>query len=307
MSFKIVFMGTPSFSVPILKALNNSNHEIIEVYTQPPNKMNRGLKVQNSAVHDYANKLDIRVRCPIRLDDEREINHFKSLKPDLVVVVAYGKILPEKLLNIENLTFLNVHASLLPRWRGAAPIQRAIMKGDKETGISIMKIVPRLDAGPVLIQSKISISKEINYEEISKKMSNLGAKLIVDAIEMIKNNKAKFIPQDESKVIYAKKIEKIESRINWNESAEEILAKIRAFYPNPGTWFDLNDTRIKITKAIIVEKTGKAGVIIDPNKMIIACKKNAVQILELKKEGKKLMPVNEFLKGNKIKIGQILS
>ncbi len=307
MSFKIVFMGTPSFSVPILKAINNSNHKIIEVYTQPPNKKNRGLKIQNSAVHDYAEKLNIQVRCPVKLDEESEINHLKKLKPDLVVVVAYGKILPEKLLNIKNLIFLNVHASLLPRWRGAAPIQRAIMKGDKETGISIMKIVPKLDAGPVLIQSKILISKEINYKEISEKMSDLGAKLIVDAIELIKNNKAKFIPQDETKVIYAKKIEKMESKINWNENAEEILAKIRAFYPNPGTWFDLNGTRIKITKAIAVEKSGKAGAIIDANKMIIACKKKAVQILELKKEGKKLMQVNEFLKGNKIKIGQILS
>ena len=300
-------MGTPSFSVPILKAINDSNHKIIEVYSQPPSKKNRGLKVQNSAVHDYAEKFNIPVRCPTTLDEKTEINHLKKLKPDLVVVVAYGKILPEKILNIENLIFLNVHASLLPRWRGAAPIQRAIMKGDKETGISIMKIVPKLDAGPVLIQSKLLISKQINHEQMSEKMSDLGAKLIIDAIELIKNNKASFTPQDESKVIYAKKIKKIESKINWNESAKEILAKIRAFYPNPGTWFELNGTRIKITKAIEVEKTGRAGAIIDTNKMIIACKKNAVQILELKKEGKKLMPVNEFLKGNKIKIGQILS
>ena len=300
-------MGTPSFSVPILKAINDSNHKIIEVYSQPPSKKNRGLKVQNSAVHDYAEKLNIPVRCPITLDEKSEINHLKKLKPDLVVVVAYGKILPEKLLNIENLIFLNVHASLLPRWRGAAPIQRAIMKGDKETGISIMKIVPKLDAGPVLIQSKLSINKEINYEEMSEKMSDLGAKLIIDALELIKNKKANFTPQDESKVIYAKKIEKIESKINWHESADEILAKIRAFYPNPGTWFNLNGARIKITKAIEAERTDKAGVIIDANKMIIACKKNAVQILELKKEGKKLMKVNEFLKGNKIIIGQNLS
>ena len=300
-------MGTPNFSVPILKAINDSNHKIIEVYSQPPNKKSRGLKVQNSAVHDYAEQLNISVRCPVKLDEETEINHLKKLKPDLIVVVAYGKILPEKLLNIKNLIFLNVHASLLPRWRGAAPIQRAIMKGDKETGISIMKIVPKLDAGPILIQSKLSISKEINYEQLSEKMSDLGAKLIIDALELIKNNKANFTPQDESKVIYAKKIEKIESKIDWNESAEEILAKIRAFNPNPGTWFELNKARIKITKAIAVEKTGKVGAIIDTNKMIIACKKNAVQILELKKEGKKLMPVNEFLKGNKIKIGQILS
>tara|TARA_B100000963_G_scaffold332017_1_gene323204 strand:+ start:344 stop:1267 length:924 start_codon:yes stop_codon:yes gene_type:complete len=307
MSFKIVFMGTPNFSVPILKAINNSNHKILEVYSQPPNKKNRGLKVQNSAVHDYADKLNIPVRCPVKLDEESEINHLKKLKPDLIVVVAYGKILPEKLLNIENLSFLNIHASLLPRWRGAAPIQRAIMMGDKETGISIMKIVPKLDAGPILIQSKLSISNKINYEELSKKMSDLGAELIIDALELIKNNKANFTPQDETKVVYAKKIEKIESKINWNESAEKILAKIRAFYPNPGTWFELKGKRIKITKAIAVEKTDKAGAIIDSNKMIIACRKNALQILELKKEGKKLMQVNEFLKGNKIKIGQILS
>ena len=300
-------MGTPSFSVPILKAINNSNHKIVEVYSQPPNKKNRGLRVQNSAVHDYADKLNIPVRCPVKLDDESEINYLKKLKPDMVVVVAYGKILPEKLLNIENLSFLNVHASLLPRWRGAAPIQRAIMMGDKETGISIMKIVPKLDAGPILIQSKLSINNKINYVEMSEKMSDLGAKLIIDALELIKNNKANFTPQDETKVVYAKKIEKIESKINWNESAEEILAKIRAFYPNPGTWFELNGKRIKVTKAIAVEKTDKVGTIIDPNKMIIACKKNALQILELKKEGKKLMQVNEFLKGNKIKIGQILS
>ena len=146
MSFKIIFMGTPSFSVPILKALNNSDHKILEVYSQPPNKKNRGLKVQNSTVHDYANKFNIPVRCPITLDEESEISYLKKLKPDLVVVVAYGKILPEKLLKIENIVFLNVHASLLPRWRGAAPIQRAIMMRDKETGISIMKIVPKLGA-----------------------------------------------------------------------------------------------------------------------------------------------------------------
>ncbi len=307
MSFKIIFMGTPSFSVPILKALNNSDHKILEVYSQPPNKKNRGLKVQNSTVHDYANKFNIPVRCPITLDEESEISYLKKLKPDLVVVVAYGKILPEKLLNIENLIFLNVHASLLPRWRGAAPIQRAILKGDKETGISIMKIVPKLDAGPVLIQSKLPINKDTNYEEISKKMSDLGAKLIIDAIELIKNNKANFTPQDESKVIYAKKIEKIESKINWSESAEKILAKVRALNPNPGTWFELNGIRIKITKAKKVDQSGKEGTIIDDNKMIIACKKNALEVLELKKEGKKLMSAYEFLKGNKFKVGQILN
>ena len=306
MSFRIVFMGTPNFAVPILKSINNSEHKVIEVYSQPPNKKNRGLKTQNSAVHDYADKLNIPVRCPISLEEDSEINHLEKLNPDLVVVVAYGKILPKKLLNIKNLMFLNVHASLLPRWRGAAPIQRAIMNSDKETGVSIMKIVPKLDAGPVLIQSKLSINNETNYEELSEKMSALGSKLIIEAFELIKNNKANFIPQDENKVSYAKKIEKSESKINWNENAKDILAKIKAFYPYPGCWFKLNNSRIKVIKALEVEKTGNAGSILD-EKMTIACKNNALQILELQKEGKKLMSASDYLKGNQIKIGQTLN
>ncbi len=305
MSFKIVFMGTPSFAIPIMQSINNSCHKILEVYTQPPQKKNRGQKIKNSPVHDFANKLNIPVRCPISLDEKKEIDHFKELKPDLVIVVAYGKILPEKLLNLENLMFLNVHASLLPRWRGAAPIQRAIMNMDKETGISIMKIEPKLDAGPVLIQSKLKISNEINYDEMSLKMSDLGAKLIIEALSLIKNNKANFKTQDETKVLYAKKIEKFESKINWNEDAEVIIAKIRAFSSNPGCWFELNGARIKIIKAIKKDITGKAGTIVD-NKMTIACKKDAVRILELKKEGKKLMLTDEYLKGNSIKVGQII-
>ena len=306
MSFKIVFMGTPSFAIPILKSIISSNHRILEVYSQPPQKKNRGQKIKNSPIHDFANELKIPVRCPVSFENNNEIEHIKKLKPDLVVVVAYGKILPEKLLNLQNLIFLNVHASLLPRWRGAAPIQRAIMNMDKETGISIMKIVPKLDAGPILIQSKLKISKEINHEDLSVEMSELGAKLIIDAFELIKNNKASFKSQNESEASYARKIEKFESKINWNENAELILAKIRALFPNPGCWFELNGTRIKIIKATEVAKTGKAGTILD-NKMTIACKKNAIQILELKKEGKKIMPVDEYLKGNQIKIGQILN
>ena len=146
MSYKILFMGTPNFAIPILKSIVSSKHKILEIYSQPPRKKNRGQKIKNSAVHDFAIKFNIPVRCPVRFEDNKEIEHIKRLKPDLVVVVAYGKILPKKLLDLKNLMFLNVHASLLPRWRGAAPIQRAIMNMDKETGVSIMKIVPKLDA-----------------------------------------------------------------------------------------------------------------------------------------------------------------
>ena len=298
-------MGTPDFAVPILKSINNLNHNILEVYTQPPNKKNRGQKIQNSPIHDFSNKLNLPVRCPIAFDEE-EINHIKKLNPDLVIVVAYGKILPVELLNLDKVLFINVHASLLPRWRGAAPIQRAIMNLDHETGVSIMKIVTELDAGPVLLQSKIKITKEINYKELSGQMSELGAKLILDTLKLIEDKKANFTEQNESKATYAKKIEKSETKISWNDDAEKIIAKINAFSPNPGCWFELNGSRVKIIKAKKIISEGIPGTILDDN-LTIACSKNAIQIMEIKKEGKQKMTAEEFLKGNKIKTGQSLN
>ena len=305
MALNIIFMGTPDFAVPILKLIDNSNHNILEVYTQPPNKKNRGQKIKNSPIHDFSNKLNLPVRCPIAFD-EKEINHIKKLNPDLVIVVAYGKILPVKLLNLDKVLFINVHASLLPRWRGAAPIQRAIMNLDKETGVSIMKIVAELDAGPVLLQSKIKITKEINYLELSRQMSELGAKLILDTLKLIENKMTNFTEQNESEATYANKIEKSETRINWNDDAEKIIAKINAFCPNPGSWFELNGNRIKIIKAKEIISKGIPGTILDEN-LTIACSKNAVRIIELKKEGKQKMTTDEFLRGNKIKTGQSLN
>ena len=305
MALNIIFMGTPNFAVPILKSINNLNHNILEVYTQPPNKKNRGQKTQNSPIHDLSKKFNLPVRCPIAFDEE-EINHIKKLNPDLVIVVAYGKILPVKLLNLDKVLFINVHASLLPRWRGAAPIQRAIMNLDKETGVSIMKIVAELDAGPVLLQSKIKITKEINYLELSRQMSELGAKLILDTLKLIENKMTNFTEQNESEATYANKIEKSETRINWNDDAEKIIAKINAFCPNPGSWFELNGNRIKIIKAKEIISKGIPGTILDEN-LTIACSKNAVRIIELKKEGKQKMTTDEFLRGNKIKTGQSLN
>ena len=305
MSFKILFMGTPEFSIPILKSIYETNNKILEVYTQPPKKKNRGQKIINSPIHEYSKKLGISIRNPSVFNDE-EINHITKLKPDLVIVVAYGKILPKKLLNLENILFVNVHASLLPKWRGAAPIQRAIMNMDPETGVSIMKIVPELDAGPVLIQSKIKITKETNHKELSEQMSELGAKLILDTFEIIKNKKVNFIEQNESEATYAKKIEKTETRFNWNDDADKVIAKINAFCPNPGCWFELNGIRIKIIKAKQVISKGKPGTILD-DKLTIACFKNAIQITELQKEGKQKITADEFLRGNKIKTGQSLN
>ena len=305
MALNIIFMGTPDFAVPILKSINNLNHNVLEVYTQPPNKKNRGQKIQNSPIHDFSNKLNLPVRCPIAFDEE-EINHIKKLNPDLVIVVAYGKILPVKLLNLDKVLFINVHASLLPRWRGAAPIQRAIMNLDHETGVSIMKIVTKLDAGPVLLQSKIKITKEINYKELSSQMSELGAKLILDTLKLIESKRTDFTEQNESQATYAKKIEKSETKINWNDDAEKIVAKINAFSPNPGCWFELNGSRVKIIKAKKIISEGIPGTILDDN-LTIACSKNAIQIMEIKKEGKQKMTAEEFLRGNKIKTGQSLN
>ena len=286
MSFKILFMGTPIFAVPILKSIHESNHKILEVYTQPPKKKNRGQKISFSPVHEYSNKINIPIRYPSTLETEEEFEYIKKIKPDISIVVAYGKILPSKFLSLENTMFINIHASLLPRWRGAAPIQRAIMNNDNETGISIMKIEPKLDTGPVLMQSKIEITRGINYEELSDQMSKLGARLILEALDLIENGKAKFISQNDKDVSYAKKIEKVESKINWNSEAKKVIAKINALHPNPGSWFNLKGLRIKVIKAIEIKAKGEPGEIINKD-FTVACSQNAVQILELKKEGKK--------------------
>ena len=300
---KIIFMGTPKFAVPILKSIYKSGHKILEVYTQPATKSGRGQKINYSDIFKCAEQLNLKIRSPDTLDADEEINHIKKLKPDLVVVAAYGKILPTRLLNIDKLIFINAHASLLPKWRGAAPIQRAIINMDSETGVSIMKIIPKLDAGPVMLQGKIKISQEMSFEDLSKKMSEIAANLILESIKLIENNNVIFTEQKDFEATYAKKIQKNESRVNWNESAKKIIAKVNAFHPNPGCWFELSETRIKIVKAIEVEKSGKVGTIVD-NKMTIACSKNAVKILEIKKEGKKQMSVDDYLKGKKIRVGQ---
>ena len=295
-------MGTPNFAVPILKSLHESNHEILEVYTQPPKKKNRGQKISFSPIHEYSNKINIPVRHPITLNSQEELERIKKKNPDIVIVVAYGKILPEKILNNLKIQFINIHASLLPKWRGAAPIQRSIMNCDKETGISIMKIIPKLDAGPVLLKSKIKFNNDTNYEELSNQMSKLGATLILEALDIIKNDEAKFVPQDEKEATYAKKIDKVESKIDWQLKAKSVIAKINALYPNPGSWFQLNGSRIKILKAREVKAKGAPGEIINKD-FTIACSQNAIQILELKKEGKNKISAIEFLRGNKLEIG----
>lgn len=302
MSLKLIFMGTPDFAVPILNTIIETGHKILTVYTQNPKKSNRGQKINISPIHKFSNEKKLNVRTPFKLD-YKERDYIQDLKPDLVVVVAYGKIIPTEILDIKGIKFINVHASLLPKWRGAAPIQRAILNLDKETGISIMKILPKLDSGPIMMQSKINISPEENSENLSKKLSDLGAKLIIDSLGLIKEGKAEFVKQNEEEATYAKKFSKSDSKINWNEKANKVIAKINAFNPNPGSWFNYEGARIKILKAKeIFTCKDTPGKIINKN-FTVSCQENAIQILEIQKEGKKKLNISDYLKGNSLKIG----
>ena len=302
MSKKIVFMGTPEFAIPSLEVLKNSNKEILAVYTQPPSKANRGQKLVESKIQLTAKKFGLKVRTPKTLD-EKEYNFLNSIKPDLVVVVAFGKIIPKKFLNIPKFGFINVHASLLPKWRGAAPIQRSIMNLDKETGVSIMKIVEKLDSGPVMHQEKINLNENIDTSILSKLLSRLGAKSLINAIEKLEKNEAKFFEQNHNEATYAKKITKTESEIKWDQNANLILAKINGLNPNPGAWFKYKNERYKVWKAKISNGSGSHGSTID-NNLTVACKDKSISILVIQKEGKSKQTIDQFLLGNKIPIGE---
>ncbi len=305
MSLKIVFMGTPEFAIPALKTLNESKHKIVCVYTQPPRKKARGQKILKTAVHVFSENEGIEVRTN-KLSDQKEFKAFNSLKADLVVVIAYGQIIPEAYLNIPNLIFLNVHASLLPKWRGAAPIERAILNRESETGISVMKIEKKLDAGPYVKQVKVKINKESTSGELTKTLSLIGAEALKDSIELVSLGKATFKKQIESQATYAKKIDKVETRINWQDKAENIIAKINAFNPKPGAWFLYKNERVKILKAKEVKKKGDEGEILD-DKLTVGCSINAVEVLRIQKEGKRDMSTKEFLAGNNLKKGTKLN
>ena len=306
MSNKIIFMGTPTFSVPILRSLYESNFNIEAVYTQPPKKKSRGQKIEKSPVHLESIKLNIPVRYPEKLNNEIDFNFIKNSIVKYVIVVAYGQIIPDKILNIPNTTFLNIHASLLPRWRGAAPIQRAIIEMDKETGVSIMKIASKLDAGPYMMQEATKIETKDSFMSLSKKLSTLGSKLILNSLDLLKNKKENFIKQDDEKVTYAKKIEKNESEINWNIPAKNLIAKINGLSPFPGVWFKHKNKRFKIIEAIEINKSGKEGEILDKD-LTIGCSRNSIKIILIQKEGKKILNVKDFLAGYKIKKGDVLS
>ena len=306
MSLKIVFMGTPEFSVPTLDILIKNKLNILEVYTQPPKKSKRGQKVNSSPVEKFCIENKVFFNNPISLNNNEELNTFKKLSPDLVVVVAYGQIIPKSFLETARLGFINIHASLLPKWRGAAPIQRAIMNGDKKIGVSIMKIEEELDSGPILVSKEIELDKNATYGEIEKKLSIMGSNLLIDSLKVLEDSNVKFTKQDHSKSTYAKKINKNETKINWNLDANKVLAHIHGLSPNPGSWFEYENERYKVIKAKVSKDSGKPSLVLDTN-LTIGCKSNSITILELQRQGKKKQTAKDFLLGKKINKGVILN
>ena len=299
-------MGTPMFSVPILKSLYQNGYPVTCVYTQPPQRSKRGQKVNKSPVQGISETLNIEYRAPETLkDNQEEYEYIKNLQADLAIVVAYGQIIPKNILSLTKKGFINIHASLLPKWRGAAPIQRSIMNLDKETGISIMKIDEELDAGAVSNQYKLEIGDE-NAEEISEKLSLLAAEKILDEIDDVLDDKANFVAQDHSKATYAPKIAKSEGRINWNEKAEQILGKVNGLYPVPGAWFNFDGERYKILKAKIGNAVGKVGEVSSDQLEIICGDNKSLKIVEIQRQGKRVQSINEFMLGSRIKKGMIL-
>ena len=304
MDKKLIFMGTSEFAVPILKSLHQNGFLVEVVYTQPPQKANRGQKIKKSPIQKISEILNINCRYPQSLlNNSEELQFFKKIEADLAVVVAYGQIIPKKFLNLTKKGFINIHGSILPKWRGAAPIQRAIMNLDIETGISIMRVEEKLDSGPVCNIYKINLDKSQNSEQVSEKLAFLASEKILENVKNVLNDEADFVNQNDDLATYAKKIEKKEGQIKWSDTASKILGKINGLFPNPGAFFYYNGERYKILKAEIGEGCGEIGEVLS-NKLEIACGDNrSIKILEIKRQGKKSQKIEEFIPGSLIKKG----
>tara|TARA_B100000287_G_C20494022_1_gene726258 strand:- start:64 stop:987 length:924 start_codon:yes stop_codon:yes gene_type:complete len=301
---KIIFMGTPLFAVPILKSLYQNGYPISVVYTQPPKKSRRGMGVNPTPIQNMSETLNLEYRTPSSLkSNKEEHDYIKKLEADIAIVVAYGQILPKELLSLTKKGFINIHASILPKFRGPAPIQRSIMNLDKKTGISIMKIEEKLDTGPVCNSYTLDILDNENVISLSERLSILAAEKILDNIDAITDDKALFKSQDESKATYANKISKPEGKINWHDKAENIIGKINGIYPN--AYFLYNGERYKILKAKISSGVGSPGDVLS-DRFEIGCKEGTIKVLEIQREGKRPQKIDEFILGTKIKKGSSL-
>jgi methionyl-tRNA formyltransferase len=307
---RIVFMGTPDFSGPVLEALIAKGHEIAAVYTRAPKPAGRrGLELTPSPVHAAATRHGLEVLTPKSLKSSEEAERFAGFNADVAIVVAYGLILPKAILDAPRFGCLNLHASLLPRWRGAAPIQRAIMAGDRETGVMVMRMEEGLDTGPIGLTGKIAIDPEMTAGELHDRLSMLGAELIVPALDKLADGTLTFTPQAEDGVIYAQKIDKAEARIDWTKPAHELHDLIRGLSPFPGAFFEADlgkgPERIKVLRAVFVDANGTPGTVID-DALTIACGDGALRLVTIQRAGKAPMSAVDFLRGTKIAAGTVL-
>ena len=302
---RLIFMGTPEFAVPSLKALVESPHQVVAAYTRPPRKSGRGMKESKSLVHRFAEDHGIPVLTPENFKDKKDLETFKALGAEVAVVAAYGLILPEAILTAPSKGCLNIHASLLPKFRGAAPIQRAIEAGETVSGNTIMKIEKGMDAGAIIIQEEFTLKPDETAGSLHDRLSDQAADMIVPALEGYVAGKLVPKPQDEIKATYAPKIKKSESRINWNTPALEIDRKVRAFCPYPGAWFQHQGRRIRILKGHAVKQKGAPGEVLDKS-LTVACKTRAYRIERVQRAGKKPMTAAEFLRGQPIAPGEVL-
>ena len=289
---RVIFMGTPDFSVPALRAIA-AVHEVVCVYTQPPREAGRGQKPRPGAVHLAAEDLGIPVRHPRSLKGEAEQAEFAALNADVAVVVAYGLILPQPVLDAPRLGCLNIHASILPRWRGAAPIHRAIMAGDAETGVAIMQMEAGLDTGPVLAEARTPITPDLTTADLHDRLAVMGAGLIVDVLARLP---LPATPQPEDGVTYASKIDKSEARIDWTRPAEDIDRQIRGLSPFPGAWCEIAGERVKLLRSRLTDGSGAPGAVLHEG-FRIACGSGAIEVLEAQRAGKRPMLAAEILRG----------
>ncbi|MEM9967008.1 MAG: methionyl-tRNA formyltransferase [Pseudomonadota bacterium] len=300
---RLIFMGTPAFSVPALEALREAGHEILAVYCQPPRPAGRGKKVQISPVQQRAQELGLAVRHPVTLKSQEAQTAFNELSADAAVIVAYGLLLPQPVLDAPEHGCLNIHASLLPRWRGAAPIQRAIMAGDTQTGICIMRMKAGLDTGPVILQQTTDIGVSETAGQLHDRLSEIGAAAIVEALAKLPD----LVPQTQSDVgvSYAHKIDKAEAQIDWRRSASEVDRLIRGMSPSPGAWFERDGARIKVLGASVNAQGGAPGTVLNDH-LLIACGSGSVQLTRLQRSGKSPQPVEVFQRGMHIPAGEML-
>ncbi len=306
---RVVFMGTPDFSVPVLTEILGQGHEVVAVYTRAPKPAGRGMDLRLSPVHAMAQKFNIPVFTPKSLRGDDEIAAFAEHDADVAVVVAYGLILPRAILDAPQLGCLNLHASLLPRWRGAAPIQRAIMAGDRKSGVMVMKMEEGLDTGPVGMAERVTITPDMNAGELHDRLCAIGADLMVRALAALSRDSLQFTPQSEEGVTYAHKIEKAEARIDWSRPAQALHDHVRGLSPFPGAFLEVDLgkglERVKVLRARLAEGAGAPGMVLD-DALTIACGHGALQLLDVQRAGKGPMKAQDFLRGARVVQGALL-